>query len=293
VARKNKKHSVGYVYFKSAFDATDKAIFKAFEKKFNLITLPFEDQIDLDAIRLKVKECKIVLNYSTSEEEIFESMELTKALEELGKKVINSSKSFFYQEDKWMFYLKCLEHRLPTPKTYLIPKEHVKSKLIKDLLNTQQLVLKAVFSDNGLCVRKVATYPMFLKRMKEIIHNNPVSPIIAQQYIPNADRSYRVTLIGHRIVQAVAKIGHSWKQTGCEKNEHVRKIKVTKELREICEKASRVLGMELCGVDLLLNDGKWYIIEANSCPGLDFIYRETYTLAEELADYIYKMHKKI
>lgn len=228
-----KRKSIGFVYFKSYPDKVDKILIKEIEKKANVIPIPCEEQIDIDVLNAKTKNCNIILNYAVWEPVTFEGIELTKTLEELGKKVINSSHSFFYQEDKWMFYLKCLEHGVPTPRTFLIPKEsRFNAKQIKEILNTTPIVLKAIFSDNGKCVEKVTTYSQFLDNIQRIIKKNPVSPVIAQEFIPNQNRSYRVTMIGHKPYQSVVKIGKSWKQTGSGRNEHFRKFKLNPKLKK-------------------------------------------------------------
>ncbi|MBN2518197.1 MAG: hypothetical protein JXB14_05095 [Candidatus Altiarchaeota archaeon] len=293
MAKESKKPSIGFVYSKNFHDELDDDLIKILERRMNVVHLPIEELEDLSAIQKRVKDCKVVFNDSTFEPITFEAIELSKTLEELGMKVINSSHSFFYQEDKWMFYLKCLEHRLPTPKTYFIPKGRIRNPaFIKEILEEGPLVLKAIFSDRGQCVEKVTSYDSLLKKLHRIAAKNPISPIIAQRYIPSNHRCYRVTLINHRAVQAIVKIGKSWKETGDPKKDHFRKIKMTGGLKEMCEKASRAFGMELCGLDLILANGRWHIIEANSSPALCFIIGETKKLMDLLADYLYSECRK-
>ena len=288
-----KRLSIGYIYYKSYYDSSDEIFVRLLEEKLNVIKLPFEEQIDLETIKTKTKDCKIIFNDSTWGKSTLQSVELTKTLEELGKTVINSSNSIFYNEDKWMFYLRCLENNIPTPKTYLIPIElRFSSKAIKSILAKYPIVLKAVYSDNGSCVEKVSNYPMFLKKLRKILKSNPTSPILAQKYIPNSHKSYRVTLINHKVKQGIIKIGKSWKQTGKEE-EYFKLIKVNRKLKNICEKASRILEMDICGFDLILNNGKWYIIEANSSPALNFIKKDEIRLLRLLADYLYSVCKKV
>ena len=269
---KEKKLSIGIIYYKTYQDYEDRMLLKALRKKnMNVICLPAEEQLDINELIEKTRSCKLIYNDTTCQPILFESLELSKTLEELGKKVINSSHSFFYQEDKWMFYLKCLEHRIPTPKTYFIPREtRFYSRIIKEILKKNPLVLKGIFSDNASEVEKVVDYPMFVKKIRKIVNRSHGSPIIAQEFIPNLKRSYRATLINHQLQQFVVKISKSWKQSG-NVREHFRTIKINKKLKNLCEKASRALGMQICGLDLIFNNEKWYIIEANSCPALNFI----------------------
>ena len=291
---KEKKLSIGIIYYKTYQDYEDRMLLKALRKKnMNVICLPAEEQLDINELIEKTRSCKLIYNDTTCQPILFESLELSKTLEELGKKVINSSHSFFYQEDKWMFYLKCLEHRIPTPKTYFIPREtRFYSRIIKEILKKNPLVLKGIFSDNASEVEKVVDYPMFVKKIRKIVNRSHGSPIIAQEFIPNLKRSYRATLINHQLQQFVVKISKSWKQSG-NVREHFRTIKINKKLKNLCEKASRALGMQICGLDLIFNNEKWYIIEANSCPALNFINDDEKRLVKNIANYIYFECKKL
>lgn len=292
---RNKNLSIGFIYYKAFYDNLDKLLVKMLsKKKLNVIHLPVEEQIDLETIKSKTKNCKIIFNDAIWGSVTFEGIELSKTLEELGKKVVNSSHSFFYQEDKWMFYLKCLEHKIPTPKTYIIPKElRYNSKYIKDILKKHKaIVLKSVFSDNGDCVERVSNFLMFKYKLNKILKKDPITPTIAQECILNQKRSYRVTLINHRIQQAVVKIGKSWKQVGDGDKEYFRKIKVNNTLRKLCERASLAFGMKVCGLDLVYN-GKWYVIETNGCPAMDFIGSDIPRLTKILANYLYSECKKV
>ena len=288
----NKKRlSVGYVYLYNYF--LDDYIIKALEKKLNVIKIPFKEETDFDELKQLTKNCKVVVNYSVSADNVMESLEISKALEELGKKVINSSHSFLYQEDKWMLYLKCLEHKIPTARTFLVARGTRRgSKFIKDFLKSHKVVLKAVYSDCGRCVERVDNYSSFIAKLHKIVKKNPISPIIAQEFIPNDSRGYRVTVINNKVIQAVVKIGTRWKTTGDSDAEHYRTIKLTKSEKEMCEKTSKILGMGICGLDLVRNNGKLYIIEANSCPGLNWIDKDFPRLIESIANYIYSVCKK-
>lgn len=288
-----KKPCIGFIHYKTYPDIVDDVLVKKMEKKMEVIKIPFEEQLDLDEINKKTKNCRIIFNSSTYEPVILESLELSKTLEAQGKRVINSSRSFFYQEDKWMFYLKCMENNLPTPKTFLISR-HYKfyGKQIKTLLKKHPLVLKGVFSNQGNCVEKVDSYNQFLRKIKKIREKYPSSPIIAQEFIPNNNSSYRVTLINNKVEQAVIKINGSWKQTGDETDESFRRINLDPEIKRMCEKASKALEMELCGLDLINNNGKWYLIEANSCPAMDFIEKDMPRLNQIFADYLYGLARK-
>ncbi len=234
------------------------------------------------------------MNGSIAEPFIWEGIELSKTFEEFGIRVVNTSQSFYYHEDKWMFYLKCLEHDIPTPLTYLIPKElNYNKDDIKEILKESAIVIKAVFSDKGICVERAKTFEEFDHKLKKIIDKNPLSPIIAQKYIEHGGTTYRVTLIGNKVIQGVIKRGKTWEQTGQKESEYFRTFKPDKKLRELCERASKVFGMEWCSLDLIKDGKKWYIIEVNNCPSMTFINRDTERITKILVNYLHKEAEKL
>jgi len=279
--------AIGYIYYKTYHDPVNFMLMRQLAKKVHVVPLAIEEQVDLDLIRERTKHCTVIFNNAVFDPLTFESLQLSKTLEELGKKVINSTHSFFYKEDKWMFYLRCLERKLPTPRTYLIPRgTRFNQKYIRSIIRHGPVVLKSVYSDNGQAVERVRTFPEFKQKLKKLLRNDPRSPIIAQEYIPNGNRSYRVTLFGKKVKQGVVKIGKTWKQTGKEENETFHAIAVTPNLKKLSEKAAKAFRMDICGLDLIHTKGKWYIIEANSCPALDWIERDTSRLIRELAHFL-------
>jgi glutathione synthase/RimK-type ligase-like ATP-grasp enzyme len=57
-------------------------------------------------------------------------------------------------------------------------------------------------------------------------------------------------------------------------------------LKDLCEKTSRILNMHICGLDLVLHERQWYILEANGCPGLKWIDKDFPRLTKKLAAYL-------
>lgn len=288
------QHSIGYIYYKTYHDPTNYRIMRALRNKgVDVVPLPVEDQVCFDCLKKKTKKCKLVVNNAVFSPIEFESITISKTMEVLGKKVIDSSRSFHHADNRWLFYMHCLKHGIPTPKTYFVPKQRMfSSREIKQALSKHPLVIKAVFSDNGTCVYKANNYTQFLRYRDAIINKNPASPIIAQRFIPNNCRSYRATVIGFKVVQFVEKRSRSWKQSGNMPNERCRSLEISKSLKQLCEKAARAFGMEICGIDLVHNKGKWHVIEANSCPALDFIYADEARLVNTLADYLVSVCRK-
>jgi len=292
-----KKYTIGYVYPESDNSLDDKILIRQLKKRFNVILFPLEKQDDPNQIEKQAKLCKLIVNGAVYEPFTWEGIELSKSFEEFQVKVINSSHSFYYQEDKWMFYLECLEHKMPTPVTYLVSKKlNYNKEKIKKLLVEGPIVIKAVFSDKGLCVERAKTFEEFSNKIKKIINKNPISPVIVQKFIEHGSVGYKVFMIGDKSIQGVAIKGKTWEQTGSKETEHYRVFRPDKKLRDICKKAPRAFGMKWCSLDFIKQDKNWYIIEVNGCPSISLVSRnnrDMERISKMLVNHIYHEVEKI
>lgn len=283
------KISIGYI-FNEPYLRKDEKIFLELAKKkgINLIMINTAKDLDEEELKEKIKKAEIFFNNSAEDF----ALEIVKTIEELGKKVIESSKEFYYDEDKWMFFLKCKEHKIPTLKTILLSQNWNITKKELEKFNEWPVILKRIEGTNGDYVDKADN----LKEAEKIINRfwkkgaNRL-PIIAQEFIRSP--SYRVTVIGDKIAQTAIKDSKGWKATGIYIEwENIKKFQIDEELKRIIQKINKAFKMKIYGVDLLKKDGKWLVLEINSAPGLDFFRKEEKKLAGEILDLLKKEAKK-
>lgn len=263
-----------------------RTFFTLLRKKLDLVLLPVEDYIRKEEIESKVSKCSLFLDYATYEPYTQMGIELAKTIEHFGVKVINPAKSFYYQEDKWMFYLHCLRHRIPTPETYLLSGEVTENKkFLEGILAKGELVLKAVDSDKGLCVEKVNDLRRAIQVIKKL-REKTGSPLIAQRFLGGHKECWRVTVVGDKVVQGVVKKGGSWKVSRV-KRKKIELFSVPEELKNLAIKVSRTMEMPWCGIDLIKHDGRWQVIEVNGRPGMSMIPGDRKRILNELVNYLY------
>ncbi|MDD5416899.1 MAG: hypothetical protein PHU12_02895 [Candidatus Aenigmarchaeota archaeon] len=276
------------------FNNTEKNLLPILNEKFNVILFPIQKDIEYETIKKQAKDIHLFLNTAVDVPNTYDSEEIAKTLEAIGKKVIDSTKSFNYKEDKWLFYQVCVKNKLPTPKTWYVPRNASSFKLkLKEIMAEGPLVFKGVFSDTGKAVKRALNYQEALCVIKTLRKDIGTMPMVAQRYIPHGNKSYRVTLAGDKIIQSITKYGKNWKEGKLFwKNEKYRKFKPDKKLSTMCKKAAKVFGIEWCGIDLLTDEnGNWHIIEVNSGPSMDFILSDMKRANKELANYLYKVNK--
>ncbi len=274
---------------------TEKHLFPILKKKFELVLFPVQNDIEYAVLKKQSADIRVMLNTAGDMPNTYDALEMCKTFEGLGKRVIDSSKSFYYGEDKWMFYQQCVKHRLPTPITYYIPRDIVASRAkLKQILDEGPVVFKGTFSDTGRAVKRALTYEDALRVIKSLHKKVGIMPLIAQRFVDHGKVSYRVTLAGDKIIQSVVKVGKNWKEGKLFwKNEKYRRFTPDKKLAALCRKTAKVFGLEWCGIDLMRDaKGKWYLIEVNSCPSMDFVLKDMKRANTALADYLLKAHRE-
>jgi glutathione synthase/RimK-type ligase-like ATP-grasp enzyme len=264
-----KKWVVGYIYCEKENGPDEKAFIKEARKRdIELVFFNISKDFNEEELEEKAKRCDIIFNNSAEEF----SIEFVKTLEELGKIVVDSSKTYYFIEDKWMLYLECKKNKIPTPNTILLSENINFAK--KDLIrfNHWPVILKRI---EGTCGNYVEKAENFWKMGSERI------PIIAQEFVPSF--SYRVTVIGDEIVQTAIKENRGWKCTGVYEKSF-KKFDVDNELLKIVKEAVKVTKITVCGIDLLKKDGKWILLEVNSAPAFDFFQKERGILIGKVLD---------
>ena len=285
-----RKITVGYI-FNEPYLRKDEKIFLGVAKKkgINLVMINTAKDLKEEGFEFKkkIKECDIFFNNSAEDFAI----ETVKTIEELGKRVIESSKEFYYDEDKWMFALKCMENNIPTLKTTILSQNwNIIKKELEDF-GEWPVILKRVEGTNGDYVDKADN----LREAEKIINKfwkkgSDRLPIIAQEFIRSP--SYRITIVGDKVVQTAIKDSKGWKATGVYiKDKNVKKFQVDKELKKVIEKINKTFKMKIYGVDLFKKNGKWLVLEINSAPGLDFFNKEEKKLVGEILDLLKKEAK--
>lgn len=238
-------------------------------------------------IKNSIDDCDIL--YNSSAEEFV--VEIVKTIEEMGKKIIEPSEIYYYTEDKWIFYLKCMEHKVPVPDTIILSENINSAKRELFEFGRWPVVLKRIYGTMGEYVEKADNIEQaehFIKKFNK--KGSEKLPIIAQEFI--CSPSYRVTIIGDRIVQTAIKTNKAgWKATGV----YAKKFgtfKIDKNLKKIIRRLMKFVKISICGIDLLKKDGKWLALEVNSQPAYDFFENERARLIEQTVLYLKNRAKK-
>lgn len=283
-----KKKTIGIICCGREPTAEIKTFLELAKKKdVKLVAINISDKFNIKSVKRKVKKCDIVYNSIWDDFTI----ELVKTIEAWGKKIFESSNSYYYAEDKWVFYINCKKNKIPIPDTILLSGNINNARRELKEFGRWPVILKRVTGTMGEYVGKARGMGEAELLMKKFWKKGSEKlPIIAQEFIKSP--SYRVTLIGNKIVQtALKKNRHGWKATGvyAKKFEH---FKVDAALKKILKKLTKFIDIKICGVDMFKKEGKWLILEVNSQPALDFFEEEREKLTEKTLNLLIKHAEK-
>ncbi len=188
-------------------------------------------------------------------------------LEGLGVRSFNSSESIERVRDKLFTQQLLAKHNLPVPKTMLV-KFPVNTDIVSRYLGFP-LIVKPLSGAQGIGVFLAVSKTRFEDLMQLIEAANIKANIILQEFVSlSKGRDLRVfTIGGHAIACMERKSKRGRLKANYSQGSSVKKIELTPDIKKLASKASKILGLEISGIDLLFDGERFKICEANSSPG--------------------------
>lgn len=113
--------------------------------------------------------------------------------------------------------------------------------------------------------------------------------ILVQEYIKEAEAmDIRCLVVGGKVVAAMKRIGPVGDfRSNLHRGGIATKIKITPEERSVAVRSAKIMGLNVCGVDLLRTNHGPVVMEINSSPGLEGIETTTgIDVAKKIIDFI-------
>lgn len=180
---------------------------------------------------------------------------------------------------------------IPTPKSALIISSHTVDEVINDF--EFPVVVKLLGGAGGRGVILIKTrdeFPPIIEAM-ERLHQ----AVAVEEFIPNPGEDHRLFVVGDEVV--AAEIRKATRKGEFRANIAVGgkplPYKPKEEEIEMAIKASKAIGLEICGVDILPGTNGFKMIEINDGPGLKGISSVSKkNLYKIIAKYIYERTKQ-
>ncbi|MAS86474.1 MAG: hypothetical protein CMH30_00645 [Micavibrio sp.] len=195
------------------------------------------------------------------------ALAVIRQLERMGVRVFNNSATIESVADKMHTHQILAENHLPTPKT-MLAKFPVNLALIERNLGFP-VVVKTLLGVNGTGVFLIDTPTAFHDLMDLIGETQPNILLIFQEFISKSKgRDLRLFVVDGKVVASMernAKPGGfkaNYSQGGS-----VREFVPDEEAIRLAIDASKVLNIQVSGIDLLFTEDGYTICEANTFPG--------------------------
>lgn len=208
-------------------------------------------------------------------------------LERLGVKTFNSAGSIDTVKDKLYTHQILAEHNFPVPKT-MLAKYPIDVDLVESSIGFP-IVIKTLSGSQGSGVFLAESKSKFEDVMELINATRSNANIILQEFIESSKgRDLRVFTIGGRAVAAMKRISQDGSfKANFSRGGLVEPVELTPEIEWLATETSRILKLDIAGIDLLFDGDHFKICEANSSPGFEGIEQVCdVNIAEEIYNFI-------
>ncbi len=199
-------------------------------------------------------------------------------------------RSFSLGHDKFLTHLALLQHRVPQPKTHIVPNLTTAKRILKD--SHYPIILKIPSGTQGKGVMFVESYAAaastldMLEQLKQ--------PLLIQEYIDTDSTDLRALVVGGKVAAAMQRIGKKDdKRANIHQGGKGKSIHLTGKAKKIALRAAESIGADICAVDMLDTPLGPLVIEINLSPGLQGITKATdKDVAGMIARYLYERGEK-
>jgi ribosomal protein S6--L-glutamate ligase len=227
------------------------------------VDLIYPEQELIEIANIRVEHDLYVLKASTNL-----AMSMAGALHALGALVLNPYPVAATLRDKIVSERILRTAGVPTPDTFVADR----AELLAPLLVAGPLIIKPYRGSRGRGVRVVWD----ADELDEI--SGIDGPLFAQRYRKPEGLDRKIYCIGGQLF-GVERV---WPALTY-KDKVGRPFTITPELRDIALRCGRAFGVDLLGLDVVINDGRPYVVDVNSFPG----FKGVPDAALRLADYIF------
>ena len=215
-------------------------------------------------------------------------MAVVRQFEAMGTFCLNSSSSIGTSRDKLAAHQALAINRIPMPDTAFANSPRDTENII-DLTAGAPLVVKLLESSQGKGVILAETKKAASSVISAFQKLN--APFIVQNFIKDSNGSdLRVFVIGGKVIASMMR---SASDDDFRSNLHVggkaSKVKITQDERKIAKQATKAMGLNIAGVDILRSSEGPKVLEVNSSPGLQGIETiNNINVASMIIDYLEK-----
>ena len=152
---------------------------------------------------------------------------------------------------------------LPTPRTVVAERFDEALAAFEELGG--DVVVKPLFGSEGRGIVRVSDSDTAYRVFRALELGRYIYCV--QEFVPHGREDIRVFVVGERVIGAMLRRGQGWK-TNAAQGAIGEPVELDERLVDLSLRATRVVGAEHAGVDILpCDDGGYSVIEVNTIPG--------------------------
>lgn len=220
-------------------------------------------------------------------QKIFFRLDVLRAIEEYGIRLINSRESLELASDKFLTSVFLERYNVPTPKTVICENPHDALEMYEEL--GSDVVIKPLFGSKGIGISRLNDKGLAENVIISLGQLNKV--FYLQEFIEHNNRDIRILVIGNKAVAGMFRVSDNWK-TNVHAGAHVEPIELNKELKTLAVKAAQVVKTEITNVDIVESENGYLVLEVNSIPGFTALQQVTeFNIPERIIAYFLESEK--
>ena len=215
-------------------------------------------------------------------------------LERMGVLFFNSSEAIENVKDKLYTSQILAQNNIPHPKTMLV-KNPVDVNYVEKKIGFP-IVVKTLTGTHGKGVQLSEDKRNFTQLMDMVEQFNADFNIILQEFIIDSyGKDLRVIVVGGKVIGAMKRESVDGDfRANITRGGEAKPIDIDEQMEYLSLESTKLLGLDISGVDLLFDGNSYKICEINSSPG--FQGMEKYTtikVAEQIVSYVkHKLNKE-
>ena len=218
---------------------------------------------------------------------------LAERLEKSGVRLFNNKKAVSLCDNKILMYQALKENNIKIPRTFIAP------KTFEGLNYHDRSFLKEVIDEIGFPMVIKEAYGSFGEQvylanneasLNKIIDSIGYKDFLLQEYIASSKgKDVRINVVGDKAIVSMLRENDNDFRSNISSGGHGSIYQPNKEFIDLALKATKALGLDFAGVDVMFDKDGPILCEVNSNPQFASTLKATgINLADYIADYIIK-----
>lgn len=210
-------------------------------------------------------------------------LSVIRQLEAMDILVLNPISSIDLSRNKLYTMQLLASHNMPIPKT-MIAQPPFELEMIKKEFSFP-IVLKRASGTQGKGVMLIQTEDV-LEDISDMLDSS--SPLIFQEFIENSKgRDLRVWVMGGRCIGAMMRVASKGFKANIHQHGIGKNVKLSSAVEWLAIETTKLLGLDMAGVDILIDKDTYKICEVNASPGFEGLEGATgVNVPKQMLDFI-------